>query len=198
MPTDAAHDLAHLDRVWATAREIAQHEADVDADVLQAASYLHDLINLPKDHPDRRQASRLSADAAVPHLTALGFDADQIAATRHAITAHSFSAGIPPETVEARVLRDADRLDALGAIGIARAFAVSGQLNRALYDPEDPFAAHRPVDDTRFTLDHWPVKLWRLPDEMLTRHGRTLALDRVATMRRFITTLAQEIGADLP
>ena len=76
MPTDAAHDLAHLDRVWATAREIAQHEADVDADVLQAASYLHDLVNLAKDHPDRRQASRLCADAAVPHLTALGFDAD--------------------------------------------------------------------------------------------------------------------------
>jgi uncharacterized protein len=194
MAADSAHDLAHLDRVWANAQAIADGEGGADLDVLCAAAYLHDLVNLPKDAPDRAQASTLSAQAAVPHLPSLGMTPDQINATKHAIAAHSFSAGIPPETPEAAILRDADRLDALGAIGIARAFAVSGALDRALYHAGDPFAAARPPDDQSFSLDHWPAKLLRLPDGMTTETGRRIAWARVATMRRFARDLATEIG----
>ncbi|SDO89323.1 uncharacterized protein SAMN05216196_11254 [Lutimaribacter pacificus] len=194
MAQDSAHDLAHLDRVWANAQAIAAGEGGADMDVLCAAAYLHDLVNLPKDAPDRAQASTLSARAAGPHLQTLGFDAQRIAAAQHAIAAHSFSAGIAPETPEACILRDADRLDALGAIGIARAFAVSGALDRALYDPGDPFAATRAPDDQSFALDHWPAKLLRLPDGMTTATGRRLARARIATMLRFARDLADEIG----
>lgn len=196
MAQDSAHDLTHLDRVWANARAIAGN--DVDGEVLLAACYLHDLVNLPKDSPDRARASTLAAEAAAPILRDLGFDGDRIAATQHAIAAHSFSAGIAPETPEARALRDADRLDALGAVGIARCFAVSGALGRALYDAADPFAAARDLDDRRQTLDHFRVKLLRLPADMLTEGGLTLAQTRAARMIRFLEDLAEEIGADLP
>jgi uncharacterized protein len=197
MAQDAAHDLAHLDRVWLTCRDIAA-DMNVDERPLMAAAYLHDLVNLPKNDPNRAQASELSAQAARPHLSALGFSDTHIEQAAHAIAAHSFSAGIEPETDTARILRDADRLDALGAIGIARSFAVSGQLGRVFYDPQDPFAAARDLDDGQYALDHWPQKLLRLPGDMLTPRGRQIAQARVATMLNFITHFASEIGATVP
>ena len=198
MAQDTAHDLAHLDRVWANACKIAADIGDVDRRVLMAACYLHDLVNLSKDAPNRAECSTLAAEAAEPVLHAMGFAQPEIAAAQHAIRAHSFSAGIPPETIEARILRDADRLDALGAIGIARCFAVSGGLGRALYDGDDPFATGRALDDKAFALDHWPVKLLRLPEDMLTEAGRVLAQERCTLMLRFLRDLAGEIDALVP
>jgi uncharacterized protein len=197
MAQDAAHDLAHLDRVWLTCHDIAV-TMDADMEPLMAAAYLHDLVNLPKDDPNRARASTLSAQAAVPHMQALGLADTQIALACHAIAAHSFSAGIEPESDIARILRDADRLDALGAIGIARTFAVSGQLGRRFYDAQDPFAIGRNLDDLQFALDHWPKKLLQLPRDMLTERGRQIARTRVATMLVFITHFASEIGAQVP
>lgn len=198
MALDSAHDIAHLDRVWANARRIAEHETDVNLPVLLAACYLHDLINLPKSSPARPQASTLSAEAAVPHLRWLGFSRSQESATCHAIMTHSFSAGLDAQSTEAAILRDADRLDAIGAIGIARAFAVSGAMQTLLYDPEDPFARHRALDDRLFALDHWQVKLLGLASEMLTRGGRHLAAQRQRRMLAFLRDFAQNIGHDLP
>lgn len=196
MQTDPAHDLAHLDRVWVNARAMADEQ--IDRSVLLAACYLHDLVNLPKDSPDRHLASRQSAAESEPILAELGVSPAQISATQHAIAAHSYSANINPETPEARVLRDADRLDALGAIGIARTFSVSGALGRVLYDPADPFADTRPLDDLRFSLDHWKVKLLNLPDEMLTDTGRRIARQRADRMIRFLEEFGDEIGHPLP
>lgn len=198
MAPDPAHDLAHLDRVWMNAQIIARGETGVDMCVLVAASYLHDLINLPKDSPDRSQASRQSAEAAGPILAQLGLTADQIDMARHAIVAHSYSAGIHPETTEARIVRDADRLDALGAIGIARTFVVAGALDLSLYEPSDPFARNRVLDDHRYALDHWQVKLLNLANDMITDTGREMARKRVQVMLRFLDDLSAEIGADTP
>lgn len=198
MAQDSAHDLAHLDRVWTNAQRIGQSEGGCDPAVSLVACYLHDLVNLRKDSPDRAQASRAAAAKAAPHCAALGLGADQCAAVEHAIAAHSFSAGIAPETPEARALRDADRLDAIGAIGIARSFAVSGALARPLYDPQDPFARARTPDDARFALDHWPRKLLRLADGMTTETGRQMAAQRLSVMHGFLAALAGEIGADAP
>ncbi|WP_323783811.1 HD domain-containing protein [Thalassovita sp.] len=197
MAQDSAHDLGHLDRVWFTCDRIAATEGG-NRKLLLAAAYLHDLVNLPKDAPNRAQASRLAADAAIPHLQALGFSETEIARTRHAIEAHSFSANIEPETQEARILRDADRMDAIGATGIARTFAVSGRLNRPLHHPDDPFATHRPPDDSAYALDHWPVKLLRLAEGMTTETGRALAQRRLSVMHRYLSDLADEIGTEPP
>ncbi len=196
MTTDPAHDLAHLDRVWVNAQAIADRSANTK--VLLAASYLHDLVNLSKNDPDRHFASRKSAAQSEPILAELGFDAAQIQAVQHAIAAHSYSAGIPPETPEACILRDADRLDALGAIGIARTFSVSGAMGRVLYDPADPFSEGRPLDDLRYSIDHWKVKLLALPQDMLTPTGKRLAQQRVQRLVRYLEEFADEIGTALP
>jgi len=196
MATASAHDLAHLDRVWVNVQAIANDQNDMR--VLLAASYLHDLVNLAKDDPNRHLASRRSAEESESILENLGFGVSEIQNTQHAIVAHSYSARVPPETDEACILRDADRLDALGAIGIARTFSVAGALDRPLYDPFDPFAEQRPLDDLQFSIDHWKVKLLKLPDDMLTEAGKEIARTRTARMIRFLEDFADEIGNTLP
>ncbi|MDE1996297.1 MAG: HD domain-containing protein [Rhizobiaceae bacterium] len=196
--TDASHDINHARRVMRAALQIAATEGGGDEEVIIAAAYLHDWVNLPKNHPDRAHASRLSAEAARPILAALGFTSDRIEAACHVISAHSFSANIPPETLEARALQDADRLEALGAIGLARVFSIAGQLGNGLFDGEDPFAQRRPLDDRRYAIDHFEVKLLRLPETMQTAAGRAMAEERADVMRRFLRSLAQELGTVMP
>jgi uncharacterized protein len=192
-PVDGAHDLGHLRRVWANAKLIAM-DAACDLEILLPAVMFHDLINLPKSHPDRAQASRLSAEAACAFLRVDGFSEAKLAGVAHAITAHSFSAAIVPETPEARVLQDADRLEALGAIGIARMFHVAGAMGGQLFDAEDPMAQRRPLDDRRFALDHIETKLLRLVDTMQTAPGRAMAEVRADWVMSFRTRLLTELG----
>lgn len=193
--TDAAHDLGHLDRVWSSCRLIAMDEAGADPDILAVAAYFHDAVNVAKDSPDRARASVLSADLAVRELAAMGFDGARLDAVHHAIAAHSFSAGITARTAEARILQDADRLEALGAIGLARMFAVAGRMGGALFDAADPLALHRPLDDRRYALDHLEVKLFGLVETMQTATGRAIAAERAEWMASFRTRLLSEIGA---
>ncbi len=196
--SDAAHDLGHVDRVWRNAQTIAATEEPVDWAVLAAAVWFHDVVSLPKDAPNRAEASRLSADWARDWLSAEAFDRDRLEPVHHAILAHSFSAGVPPQTHEACILRDADRLDALGAVGLARVFAVSGALDRALFDSDDPFARDRPLAEGVFAVDHFFTKLLRLEAEMLTDTGKTLARERTDRLRRYLTWLAEETGVAPP
>ncbi|UZD90802.1 HD domain-containing protein [Cognatishimia activa] len=198
MEQDPAHDVLHLDRVWAQAHRIAIDEGNVNLRVLLAAAYLHDLVNLPKDHPKRKQASTMSAEKAEPILARLGYSEDEITAAQHAIKAHSYSARIPPKSPEAIILRDADRLDALGAVGIARTFMVAGQMDRPLADPIDPFAADRTLDDQLWSIDHWHLKLLQLPNEMVTRKGRKIARKRARLMLAYLRQLAKEMDTELP
>ena len=203
MAQDPAHDIAHLDRVWANAHRIARAENKkapdrVDLRVLMAGAYLHDLVNLPKDHPDRAKASTFSADKAAPILADLGYAADEVAAAQHVIAAHSFSAGITPKSFEAEILRDADRLDALGAVGIARTFMVAGAIDRPFCDPDDPFAANRALDDQLWSIDHWHLKLLKLPGDMATEKGRKIARKRARLMLSYLQQLAKEMDTELP
>ncbi|MFW5968372.1 MAG: HD domain-containing protein, partial [Persicimonas sp.] len=129
MRDSASHDFGHLLRVINNADRIARGEsergAEVDREALMAAALLHDLVDLPKDDPERHLASRRSAEEAVAHYEDVAnFDDERLSTIEHAISAHSFSAGIPAETLEAKILTDADRLDALGALGVARCFYV--------------------------------------------------------------------------
>ena len=198
MDTDGAHDLAHLDRVWANVRHIAEGEKQGNMRVLVAATYLHDLVNLPKNSPDRKRASTMAAEAAVPILEKIGYTATEITQTQHAIAAHSFSANIAVETTEAAILRDADRLDAIGAIGIARMFCITGQLDTPLYDITDPFAADRPLDDKKFAMDHWRVKLLGLGGGFITTTAHAEAQKRLGLMYDFLDQLSGELGTTLP
>ncbi|SNR77739.1 uncharacterized protein SAMN04488503_1206 [Humidesulfovibrio mexicanus] len=203
---DPAHDLLHLERVAATAKRIARSEG-ADLAVIIPAAWLHDYVTVPKDDPRRSQASRLSAELACRHLRELGYasaldrgarcghaSAEELyAAIGHAIEAHSFSANIAPQTLEAKVVQDADRLDGIGAIGVARCFACAGTLNRPFYSPTDPFCTTREPDDALFTIDHFYAKLFTTAATMQTAAGRAEAEKRVEVMRRFLKELGEEI-----
>jgi uncharacterized protein len=193
--SDAAHDLAHVQRVVATARQLAAVER-ADLAVVLPAAWLHDCVTVPKNSPRRREASRLAAGAAGEFLHAQGYPPAYIPAIQHAIAAHSFAAQIPPETVEARVVQDADRLDALGAIGIARTLLLGGEMGTPLYVPLAPFPRERPADDRAAVIDHFYTKLLTLADSMQTAAGRAEARRRTAFMRAFLRQLGREIGAD--
>ena len=196
--TDAVHDLAHVHRVVAAAKTLARAEG-AQLDVVVPAAWLHDCVTLPKDHPDRHRASALAAETAGAFLRDAGYPEVLISEVAHAVEAHSFSAGVEPRTVEAAVVQDADRLDALGAIGIARTFAVGGALGAALYDPVDPFPIDRPPDDRRFVVDHFYAKLLGLADTMQTAAGRAEAEQRTAFLHTFLDRLRTEIeGGGLP
>ncbi|NIA52714.1 HD domain-containing protein [Massilia sp. TW-1] len=189
---DGAHDLTHFERVWRNAQALLAHYPQADALVVLAACYLHDLVNVPKDDPRRSSASRLSAGLARERLAALGFRADKLAGVAHAIEAHSFSAAVPATTLEARIVQDADRLDGLGAVGLARMFYIAGRMGSALAHGADPLARGRPLDDKAYALDHIDTKLARLPGMMQTDAGRALAERRLAMLTEFRAAFAAE------
>jgi uncharacterized protein len=189
---DGAHDANHLDRVWRNARALLDQHPEADVLVVLAACYLHDLVNLPKNDPARATASRRSAELARERLPALGFPLDKLDAAAHAIEAHSFSAAIVPRTLEAKIVQDADRLDGLGAVGLARMFYIAGKMGSSLAHGSDPLALGRPLDDQAYSLDHIPVKLARLPGMMQTEAGRRLGEQRLAMLMDFRTVFAAE------
>jgi uncharacterized protein len=189
---DAAHDASHLERVWRSAQVLLAHHPEADALVVIAACYLHDLVNLPKNDPARAQASTRAAALARMELERLGFPGDRLDGVAHAIAAHSFSAAIAPRTIEAKIVQDADRLDALGAVGLARMFYIAGCMGRPLAHPADPLAQTRAPDDGAWTLDHIIVKLARLPDMMQLAAGRALAEQRLARLLAFREEFAAE------
>lgn len=192
--SDPSHDALHILRVVAMAKKLARAEGG-DLNVIVPAAYFHDFVNVPKDDPRRKQASRLSADAAVAYLSAIGYPAQYHAAIAHAIAAHSFSAGIPPETLEAKIVQDADRLDALGAIGAARLFTVSGFMGRPYYDPSDVLAENRAPDDGLYAVDHFFVKLFKVAENLQTASARGEAATRVDFMKSYLRQLADEATA---
>jgi len=189
---DGAHDASHLERVWRSAQALLVHHPEADALVVMAACYLHDLVNLPKDDPARAQASTRAAALARTELARLGFPGERLDGVAHAIEAHSFSAGIAPRTIEARIVQDADRLDALGAVGLARMFYIAGRMGRPLAHPTDPLAQARRPDDGAWTLDHIELKLARLPGMMQLEAGRALAEARLARLLAFRAEFAAE------
>jgi len=191
---DAAHDRAHIHRVVANARMLATAE-QADLSIVIPAAWLHDCVIVPKHSPERSRASLLAAEAASTFLRDADYPAEKIAAIAHAIHAHSFSAAVPPQSLEAKVVQDADRLDALGAIGIARTLMLGGAVGSRLYDPDDPFARDREPDDRRSAIDHFYTKLLRLQAMMQTNSGRAEAERRTRFMHEFLEQLGHDIDA---
>lgn len=191
-PTDAAHDLEHLRRVASVARRLAADEGAA-LEVVVPAAWLHDCVYVAKDSPDRARASQLSAEHAVRLLVDWGYPSSRYDDIAHAIEAHSFTAAIPARTIEARVVRDADRLDAIGAVGLARCLGLGGAMGRELYSTSDPFCRERAPDDRRFTVDHFYAKLLTLESTMQTVAGRAEAARRTAFLQGFLDQLNAEL-----
>ncbi|NOX45018.1 MAG: HD domain-containing protein [Caldiserica bacterium] len=167
----SAHDRGHVERVTRLARYIATREG-ADVGVVTAAAELHDLARGEPDH------ARKSAERARKILRARGRPEEFIEQVVHCIEAHSFSKGVEPRTLEAKVLSDADKLDAMGAIGVARAFLYSGEIGRSLEE----------------TLRHFEEKLLALRDSLHTETARELARERHRFLEEFYRRLREELG----
>jgi uncharacterized protein len=194
MSADSAHDFSHCLRVLSNARQISLVEGG-DLEVLTAAAFLHDIANLPKNHPESYLSSERSSEKADLVLQELGMSSEKRAKTKDAILCHSYSRGLTPQTHEGRIFQDADRLDGIGAIGIARTFVVGGATQRPMYSIDDPFMLEgRAPNDKDNTLDHFFVKLFKVAEKMQTPTGRQMAEVRTERMRRFLGELKEEIG----
>ena len=199
MATDGAHDAGHLGRVFANARSIAIGERErgeaPDWEVIAAAVLFHDVVNLAKDDPRRADASELSAERAAAFFDGRGvFDGEQTDLLREAITRHSFSQDREPESLEAQIVCDADRLEAIGAVGIARTFYVSATMGGQIAHPTDPFAEERERDDTAYAIDHFYEKLLQLRRDFFTATGTQMAERRHDYIVGFLEEFADEIG----
>jgi uncharacterized protein len=197
MASDPAHDISHVKRVVQNTLRLTEAE-NGNAAVTVPAAWLHDCVSVAKDSPLRNQASKLAADEAVRFLESVNYLPELSTQIHHAIQAHSFSANIETETLEACIVQDADRLEAVGAIGITRCFLTGGSMGTPLYETSDPFAKNRDPDDSRFTLDHFYCKLLGLAETMKTEAGKAEAVKRTDYMREFLQQLGLEIGHSEP
>ncbi|EGR2044284.1 HD domain-containing protein [Vibrio parahaemolyticus] len=194
MQVDAAHDIEHVKRVVKTAKQLCDEE-NADIAIVLPAAYLHDCFTYPKDHPNRKQSSAIAAKKAIAYLESIQYPQHYHDAIAHAIEAHSFSANIRPNTLEAQIVQDADRLDALGAIGVTRCIQVSTHFNAQLYNDNDMFAKERELNDKQFTVDHVQTKLFKIVDTMNTESAKLEANKRKAFMQTYLKQLYDEVTA---
>lgn len=192
LENDPAHDLAHFLRVVSTAKKLCLEES-ASWEAVVPAAWLHDYVNFQKDDYRRAEASRYSATAALDFLASAGYAKEYFTKIKNAIEAHSFSAQVECASPEAKIVQDADRLDALGAIGIARLFCVSGLLKSTFYNLDEPFAKTRKLDDCAFAIDHFLVKLFKISETLKTDAGRAEGEKRIAFMKEYLKQLSCEI-----
>jgi len=174
-----SHGLDHVERVTALCERIGAAEG-AEMAVLVPAALLHDIARpLEKEQgiPHEQEGARMAEE----YLESIGYDATAIPAIAAAVRTHRFRSAEKPVSLEARVLSDADKLDALGAVGIARTFMRAGEHGTTIADG----------------IDHFHEKLLRLPGLMYTETGRQIAEDRHAFLVQFLDRLAEEM-ADRP
>jgi len=190
---DAAHDAAHVQRVAVNAVKFANLEK-ANLEIVIPAVWLHDCVTVAKNSELRAKASALSAQKAQELLKDWGYPQDNIDEIMHAITAHSYSANIIPQTLEAKIVQDADRIDSIGAIGVARMMMVGGKLDCTLYHEDDPFCDNREPQDRKWTVDHFYSKLLKLNSGFHTQAAKDEAQRRHDYMLNFLQQLKTEIS----
>jgi len=189
---DSAHDFEHIMRVYKNAKKLCKQEK-VNEKLVLCAVLLHDIVSYPKSDKRSKNSSIDSAKKAIIILKRYDFTENEITIISDAIREHSFSQKKTPKTIEGEILQDADRLDALGAIGIARVFATGGSLKRPFYNIDDPFCKKRNVDDKTWTLDHFFQKLLKLEFLMNTKSGKIEAKKRTRILKEYLKQLKNEI-----
>lgn len=189
---DPAHDFDHIMRVYKNAKKICNEEK-VNPKLVLSAALLHDIVSYPKSDKRSKLSSIRSAELSKKILKKYDFSDEEIQIISDAIRDHSFSQNKIPQTIEGKILQDADRLDALGAIGIARVFAVAGSEKRRFYNTDDPFCKKRDPDDQKWSLDHFYKKLFLLESRMNTSSGKVEAKIRTKILRNFLIELKKEL-----
>ncbi len=190
--TDPAHDYLHFKRVVEMTKKICVLE-NGNQFVCVPAAWLHDFIVIPKDSPLRSTASKMSAEAALLFLKEINYPEQFFDETFEAIAGHSFTANRTVNSLNAKIVQDADRLDGLGAIGIARCFGTSGLLKRSFYSELDPFCESRKPDDSNFSVDHFYKKLFLVADRLHTSSAQKIGHQRIQIMKIYLHDLKLEL-----
>jgi uncharacterized protein len=187
---DAVHDFDHVLRVLALAERLAVEEG-ADLEVVRTAALLHDVA---RGWGDRMITDHAQEGAEFARCLLEGQPPERVEAVAHAIAAHRFRSGPAPQTLEARILHDADKLDAIGAIGVARAFAYGGHEGQRLWAEVPPNYEEDPETRPEHTPVHeYQMKLAKIRDRLLTRSARELADRRHSFMVAFFEQLEQEV-----
>lgn len=189
---DSAHDIEHIKRVYRNAEKLCRTEK-ANKELVLSAVLLHDVVSYPKSDKRSKLSSLHSSIKAKKILSKYDYSDEEIRIVCDAIKDHSYSANRIPLTIEGKILQDADRLDALGAIGIARVFSVSGSEKRPFYNPGDPFCKNREPNDSMWSLDHFFKKLLKLESLMNTKSGKHEARRRTKILKKFLKDLKEEI-----
>ncbi|MFC4249409.1 HD domain-containing protein [Natribaculum luteum] len=187
-----AHDWHHVERVASLARRLVADRSDVDGDVLEFAVLLHDIGRPKEDAGEIDDHAAWGAREARRILEELAVDDERIDAVCHCVRAHRYSNDVEPTTAEARLLSDADNLDALGAVGVARAFSYGGEYGAPIHDPDHPIDADESAA-VRTSVNHLRTKILDLPERMYTDAGRELAEQRQAFVREYLEQLEAEL-----
>jgi uncharacterized protein len=207
---DAAHDMSHVMRVYNIALNIAKNESNVDIDVLQAAILLHDIGGYKEmsDQSGKTDHAVESAKMAESILKNLDFIPEKIKHIQDCIISHRYKTENKPETIEAKILFDADKLDSIGAVGIARSFCWIGKNNANIYkkvDIEGYIKENmngkingRIQDKTRHSPQiEFEVKSKFLIDKLFTKAAKEICRERIIFSENFLNRLEQEINGEL-
>ena len=193
--TDSAHDKDHIYRVLYNAMLIAQNEADVASDVLITACLLHDVGRQEQFADPTLCHAVVGAQKAYDFLTSNGFDEDFSCHVRDCIRTHRFRKSSPPQTIEAKILFDADKLDVVGAMGIARTLLYKGNVTEPLYNLNpDGTVANGENDDRPSFFHEYKFKLEKLYDRFFTEEGARLARQRQSAAIAYYESLYREIS----
>lgn len=189
-----AHDVQHVYRVLKNAENIAEGMEGVNRDVLLTATLLHDIGRSIQMQDPTKDHARVGGDMAYDFLLQNGFDADFALHVKKCIVTHRFRKSEPPESIEAKILFDADKLDATGAIGIARTLIYNGQTRRPLYAvDENGEILTGETEETPSFFREYNFKLRNLYDKFYTEKGAALARERQKAAESFYSALLTEI-----
>lgn len=202
--TCSAHNLDHVFRVYNLCLLIAKHEEEVDLEILIPSALLHDIARVEesKDKTGKLDHAILGSEIAEDILRELQYEEEKIQRIKHCIIAHRFRTGNEPTTIEAKILFDSDKLDAIGAIGIARTFMLSGQFGQRLTvkEPLNEYMESNTVENGRLkdVSKHTPfieyeVKLKKIPDKLYTKKAKEIGKERLKFMEEYFNRLQLEI-----
>ena len=191
------HDKSHAERVMRLALKIAENENEaVDVEVLKAAALLHDVARFLEDEGKVEDHAEEGARIAKEILERVGFPPEKIGKVVYCIRVHRFRKGVTPRTNEAKILQDADRLDMLGAIGIARAFARGGWMNVPFYDPSIP--PKKVYDGKSSTvINHFYEKVLKIKETLHTKTAKEIGKERHKFVEEFIDRFLKEWRGEL-
>lgn len=203
----SAHDLDHVLRVTNLCKKLAEYEAEVDMNVLVPAALLHDIARMEEDHDSSGELDHaiLGAEKAEDILRQLGYEKEIVERIQHCIISHRFRSGNNPESIEAKILFDADKLDVIGAIGIARSFMVAGQHGEKLfreiplveYIKENVGENGRIKDNSKHAINlEFELKLKKIPQRLYTQKAKETAIRRISYMEEFFNTLRNEVNGE--